>query len=415
MFYYLIASGLNKSFSILLSPVLLLFFDSELVGAFVLFILIVNLFSPVVSLNLPAVIIQNKERFNILLSQYNQYVGILFLFFTLSFFVSLSYWEFGAYYLVGAVSESLYLTYLAVMRSNGKKRVYFLVTFAKIFFFSLFCAIGYSIFSESPNVLISSYVISNILVSIFFWIKCMHNNLGDLLRMKFKPERLSFGFGLLPHQLGQWLSNSGGRFIISFTIGLSALATFTQAIALSIPIIVLNSALIIYLPRKLVDGFDEFRNSGVEKKVVNLLFIYTMFVSTLTLVLVFLVYFGFEFDKVDVDFVSLAFVIGCAYVNYAFYIVFVNYLFYEKKSFLISLLTLKYAFFSVLLCMPLSYLFNEIGAATALWVSSVYYTYSTYKQTLKCDVGVLPIFKKFTFNFFVQFLTVLIIILERVL
>ncbi|QZO13479.1 hypothetical protein [Pseudoalteromonas piscicida] len=406
MIYYLFSTGVNKSFSILISPILLFLFLPATVGEFLFFVLCLSLSAPLLCCNLPATIIQSKTTFNFSDVEFSSHFLTVLFSMAVGTVISSISLEWGVY-IWGAISEAFFLITLSIHRAKNERKIYALCSVLRVVFF-------FVLISASIDLRVS-YTIANFAVSFIVlnkFIRCVFN---QTIYSKFTFKALEFGIGLIPHQFGQWLSNSGGRFILSLMSGATSLALFTKSLIISILIIVLNSALIIYLPRKLVDDYEGFLQSGIESKiaklvlvylVISFVFVFLFFSLNNVLLSDFLASLGFDGQTILIGFIC-----SLAYVNYSYYILFVNYLFYHKESVIISKVTLVFSGVSILTAIILTYFYEQLGLGVGLWLSSILYVFLIARKAVMFESKVLATFKFFKLNLLLQIFMAIILIL----
>lgn len=356
------------------------------------------------SLNLGAVIIQTPQSFNLLSPIFSTHVLILItnvLFSIASFSIDLTF----AIYYLGCVSESVFLIALANLRAQGRKERYAYISFAK---FTLFLTFVYV-----SNNLTLSYIISNLVVSICLISRIVSVIFNPKLYSFLQISSLKFGAGLLPHQVGQWVSNSGGRFILGTLAGTASLAYFTQAISASILVIALNSALIIYIPRLLVDNYEAFLSNPIIIKLYTFIKIYTVFIFFIVVVFYYMDsdYYQSKSERgLNFEMVKVAFLCSLAYLNYTYYLTFVNYLFYFKDSIGISTITIKYCCISAASALIMVSFFYETGLALSLWWSSILYVFLTANKAIKYEERLLAQLKTYISNVYLQSVMVITVL-----
>lgn len=384
----LIASGLSKGYAYLMAPIIFSLFGAVLLGNYVMITTVSLLLSQVISLNPTAVIIRSSADKNVCI----KYTFYYYLFSLLSLVTSgclylllglLSIDTYYALFWLLASAEALLTVTVAHFRANDLYIRFVFVALCKSVF------IGSYLFFAEPNlhrIILFSAGVAVVMSALFILDKFWRER--RLLRRSiynFKQDDVIgdflFGVRLIPHSFGLWGFSSATKVILKLVVGAVALGFFTVYFTFSFPIVLVNSALTLYLPREIVRDPSNF----ISKKKDLLAFKgYTLFVLTLNILILMFCYFDNTYNFYIKSYsyeVILCIVISCLiFYNFGAYQFLSNYLFFTKNSGALSKNTIVSAVLSVLLSVVLSHLFGVLGAVTALYLASLFYVYITFKS-----------------------------------
>lgn len=187
---------------------------------------------------------------------------------------------------------------------------------------------------------------------------------------KFIKDALRFGIPLLPHALSSWLKNGVDKLLLTMMIGTSATGLYAVgyqfAFILGMIAISFNQSFSPYLYRKLA-------SISKEEKIKLVKMTYAYFVAMLLLAtaisMMMPVFISFFLDKrflQSIEFIPWL-VFGFAF--YGMYFMVVNYIFYVKKTFVLSIITLLTGVIHVGLSYTLIKINGAVGAAQATTLS----------------------------------------------
>jgi O-antigen/teichoic acid export membrane protein len=179
-------------------------------------------------------------------------------------------------------------------------------------------------------------------------------------------EILQFGIPLIPHRLAIWLRSDVDRILLTSMIGLSATGIyyigFQVGMVIGILTAAFNKAFAPYL-------FTELKNIDDTKKVNIVKFTYAYF-AILLFVAVFLglmaeKYLVYVLGEVYSESSSVVFWVSLGFAFDGMYLMVVNYIFYEKKTRILALITLFTGVVHVLLSFLFIKMNGIVGAAQA--------------------------------------------------
>jgi O-antigen/teichoic acid export membrane protein len=218
---------------------------------------------------------------------------------------------------------------------------------------------------------IGAYVISSVvLMFVAIFLLYRDNLLGFAWRPKFIKEALSFGVPLIPHIAGIFLLTVVDRLVINSQLGLAQVGIYMVAVQLAsvmgVVFDAINKAYVPWLFERLkCDNNDE------KKQIVRLTYAY--FIVALLMA-------GLVFSLGPVAVTLLAGekyaeagnVLGWLALGQAFngmYLMVTNYIFYSKRTGLLSLVTIGVGLLNVVLLIAVVKYFGLIGAAIAFVIS----------------------------------------------
>lgn len=401
----LTASGVSKGYAYLMAPIIFSQYGAGILGEYVMLTTVSLLLTQIISLNPTALIIRSSDKAKDCIKYtffYYILASTLFVIFC-GIYIALNLLDNTNYYLlffILASSEAMFTVVVAFFRANDMYVRFILIVVTKTLLIACY------LFLAEANltfIIIFSACISSLLSFMFiadkFWVKrkALFFNLTHFKLNRYL-EDLLFGIKLIPHSLGLWGFSSATKVILKILAGSVSLGLFTVYFTFAFPVVLINSALTLYLPREIVR--DPF--SFVDKKKDVLFFkAYTLFVIILIMLIMLFCFFdntySFYIDKYS--YISMASIIfSCiTFYNFGTYQFLSNYLFYSKKSGVLSKNTVVSAVFSVLLSIVLAYYFDVLGAVIALYISSLFYVYVTFNsiKSLSQDNNAAMIWRSF--------------------
>jgi len=199
------------------------------------------------------------------------------------------------------------------------------------------------------------------------------------LDKKYVKDILLFGIPLIPHALGGWIITSIGRIFINSMIGLASTGIYTVGYQVGMIIGLLatsfNTAWTPFLFKKLQEN-----NYSTKIKIVRYTYLYCISLIGLALFL------GFIAPTLLIFLVGKSFYGASQYVKwiamgFAFegiYLIVGNYIFYVKKTYLLSLVTISCGLLNIGLNYFLIKLNGALGAAQATFLTYVIFCLGTW-------------------------------------
>ena len=259
---------------------------------------------------------------------------------------------------------------LALWRSQQKAKPFALYEISQTFFnigVSLFLIITLHYGWEGRVIGLSSATIFFGLLSVFFIFKrgyAVFNISKEIMK-----DILKFGIPLIPHQAALWIRFSVDILLITALVGMSQTGLYSIGLQFGMVVGVLSTAFNnAYMPHL----YEKLKKNDEEEKraIVRFTYWYFTFLLILTMILsgffVWLIpfYLGQKFQGVS----QYIFWLSLAYSFQAMYLMVVNYIFYVKKTHLLSMVTVSTSIFHIVL----SYFFiSNYGAIGAAYASAI--------------------------------------------
>nr|ELR5257561.1 polysaccharide biosynthesis C-terminal domain-containing protein [Providencia rettgeri] len=201
---------------------------------------------------------------------------------------------------------------------------------------------------------------------------------------KYLKENISFGLPLLPHVFGLFLLSSIDRFFISKKYGLSEAGIYMMAFQISLGMIILfdalNKAITPYLFKMLA------RNSKSDLyKIVKysyLLFLACLILGSIAYILspYFVIIIGGD-KYIEATLIVPILCLGQAFQG--MYLIVTNYIFYTKKTYLLSIVTISSGIINIILIIILMNEMGILGASIAFAISMFIRFISTWLLSQK--------------------------------
>lgn len=228
----------------------------------------------------------------------------------------------------------------------------------------LIILLGYGWEGRAYGILIGVAVIA------FFLFKMIYkeNIKLNVLHYKYIKDSLSIGMPLLPHALAGFAKSGGDRLILISLIGISSVGIYSVSFQIATVIMVLasgiNMAWAPYLYKQL--SLDICNKKQLVK--YSYFIIATFFIFTMMYLLLIEVIFNYFIDSSYLSGIFLAQLIAIAFSLEIIYYIFVNFLFYAKKTIYVSYSTFLSAgvYFLMLYLLTPIYGINGIGLALIL-------------------------------------------------
>lgn len=207
------------------------------------------------------------------------------------------------------------------------------------------------------------------LISLFIFFR--RNYFSFNFNFEYVKDSLKYGIPLSLHNLGAWGTDLASRLILNSLVGIAATGEFGAGATLGMIVSLIqdsfNRAFAPYLFEKLKAPTEETKKSIVKKTYLYYIIIFvlagliglagTLAASTIL---------GAKYQNSGQFIIWISF----AYAFTGLYKMHVNYIFYEKKSKLLMLITLISGSVNILLCFWLIKLNGAVGAAQAFLLSN---------------------------------------------
>ncbi len=184
-------------------------------------------------------------------------------------------------------------------------------------------------------------------------------------------DALRFGIPLVPHHLSVWMRTGVDILLIASIVGLKDTGIYSVGYqlgaAIGIVIHAFNNAYSPYLFKKLRDITE-----GNKVKLVKFSYLFFLFIILFAIGLskIFVFILPYFLDKSFQESSQYIIWIALSFAFNGMYMIVVNYIYYAKKTHLISIITVPTSVFHVVLSYSLIKLLGPIGAAYASLISS---------------------------------------------
>ncbi len=186
----------------------------------------------------------------------------------------------------------------------------------------------------------------------------------------YMKDALKFGIPLIPHQMALWMRSGVDILLITSIVGVSSTGLYSVGFQFGMVVglfaAAFNNAFSPYLYEKLKNITPE-----IQKNLVKFTYIYfvgiVIFAMLLSTFFIWMIpyFLGEKFQGAS----QYIYWISLAYAFQGMYLMVVNYIFYAKKNYLLSMVTISTSIFHVVLSYALIHYYGAIGAAYASVVS----------------------------------------------
>ena len=371
--FYGVATAINRGLILLALPFLGKSLSIEEYGVWTLSQVLISLGAPLFSLNGSAGVLRegtgNKAQGFLVYKKYLKITTQIALCASVALFLLKRDWIF---YTIWLVLIEAYLSLItAWYRSQDKHILYFVAVFTKLV--ALVAAIYLS--SSSPSLLIvlhyQTIVGASLLTPLLVVTILQNATISGSIAFK---GVIIFSLGLLPHGFSQWILSGSDRLIIKYMLGDMQLGYYSLAYTLSMSVMLINSGLGMTIPVDIIKHHSIWINTGRRTKLIvgySALFLAT----SIALVVVshsFKEYLPFLKDVNHDVLLLMPWILNGMYFL-GIYLFFINYLFYQRKSMLVSLITTVAAIFNIVLTISLVDPFGIEGAAFSTFVAYLIY------------------------------------------
>ena len=378
--YYTIFRVIDKIIPFLLLPIVTRQLTVDEFGIFVLFQAIASIILPVSTLCIDSSILLNYykiniDKFKIYFS--SGYILLIICFMIISCFIwlirknisELSTFPVDWIMIIVLFCFFQFHSNLALNLFQIKKEVFKfgLYSVSLTFIKNTLMLIFVIVFDMKWEGIIIGYLLAYLIYFIISLIIFKYNQLYTTeIQKNYIIDNIKVGFPLSLHNIGAWLGSSASRIIIGSLIGSSALGSFGAGASIALIVLYIqdsfNKAFVPYLFEKLNDF-----NHSVSTNLVKLTYIYYVFIL---ITAVFIGTIGYLFIDVifGVDYIDgrdIVFYISIGYAFDGMYKMHVNYLFYEKKTHIIFIITML----TGIINLPITYYLIQLKGLTGAGIS----------------------------------------------
>jgi len=379
-FIYTLLQLVNKGIPFLLLPILTRYLTTDDYGMIATYNTFVGVLAIFIGLSMPGAV--GVSYFQLKKEELQSYIGNVFNLLIVSTlmvilivivfqeYITTTYtipmvWIYIAIFV--ALTQAITMVNLTLWRSQQRAKPFALYELSQTFFnivISLLFVVEFKYGWEGRTTGAAMATIAFGLLSIFFIYKRGYAVLN--YSIEYIKDILKFGIPLIPHQIALWMRTGVDILLITSIVGVSQTGLysvgFTFGAVVGIFASAFNNAYSPYL-------FEKLKNITDEGKIKIVRFTYLYFIGIIIFAVVLsslfaliLPYFlGENFQNANQYIIWIA----LAYAFNGMYMMVVNYIFYVKKTHLLSMTTISMSIFHVILSYILIKTFGAIGAAYA--------------------------------------------------
>lgn len=379
---YTLSTALSRGSVLIFFPIVSSMLTLAQFGIWSLALVTINLLIPIICLNGPASILregsENTESVYHLIAYYTSItIGISLFGLALALQLESFFWL--KYVIIIAFFEAIIMLFTTALRVFERPKIFFSINLLKTIL--ILIAI---IYAKGNNYSLTQLLIAHcsavfvsftlVLIYFFYFYYTNVNIKFKILPKVLLQSTLLFSVTLIPHGVSQWLMSSSDRFILEAITNNTELGMYSIAYSLALVLGLLNTAIGLTLPVYVIKNYDNWVANRYDQKYIML---YTLISILFFLAITCIYLLDWKFFKVLKHYDIQIFLIFLILFNGLFilglYYFVVNYLFYHKKSKLISIATLVTAIVNIGLTIIFSYFIGAVGAALATLLSYIMY------------------------------------------
>ncbi|MCD5380582.1 oligosaccharide flippase family protein [Candidatus Gracilibacteria bacterium] len=382
---YAFSTALNKGSTLLFFPILTLLLTLEEFGEWSLVISISSLLIPIISLNGSAAILREGSE--------NIKVGfrLLYYFSILSVIISIILYTFSIYFVdinwlpiaiaIGSAESIIFLS-LTYIRVQDKAWTYLSISLLKSLLL-LFLII----FAKQYNLSLTSLLEYQFYLVTLLAISISGLNFKNFVTLKIDfKNSLLFSTMLIPHGISQWVMSSSDRLILGYYENMTSVGIYSLAYNIALFLTLINSGIGMAIPTYLIKDYQKWRKEDNDNKLIKA---YTIIAIILYLILSGLYILDYHyFNIIGYYKAEMPVLIGLIYFSLyllGLYLIFVNYLFFHRKSRIISKTTLLASILNIFLTVLLVNMLGTVGAAIGTLLAYIYYLHAIRAEALKLE------------------------------
>lgn len=370
-----LASGFNRAGIFLLSPIIALFININDYGIFSLYLAFSTLLIIFISFNLSSIIAREVyEKLTAVLSYMKVIIMVIMLLLTINFLLLLITKTTFPAFVIFISAEAIFLINTTYIRYRKGDRYFLYNTLIKFVFIILFFYLYFKIFSSnSDNIVRDLFIIMSAtnLISLIESRKfLLFSNIKLALKeIKKNIQFIYFALTLFPHVISQWILSGSDRYFVKLMYSPDELGSYSFAYSLASVFMLVNAALSLALPQIAVKDFTKYKsNRFIFQFCISTAILYVLFLSILKLITpLFVKYIDYPIFDYSVYILS-----GLYFLCY--YTYFSAYLFYDRDTTFISLISICCAALTIPTLFLFSYFSGLKGVAFVTLL--IYFIYS---------------------------------------
>lgn len=370
---YGVSTAINKGLVLIALPFLGEILTINEYGIWALIQVIVSLGAPTVSLNGFAALIRegvgNESRGQSIFVKYLKLTGLSAAICVAVALIFLDGWFFYAINLI--VLSAFQLILLGWYRSQDRHAKYFLVSFIKLIGFF----VGVLLIWDAPSLyeLLRYQIISEaVLITLFIVFELF--SVKALEKIENLKEVLFFSILLIPNGLAQWVLSGSDRIVIERMLNDFELGKYSLAYSLAMVLMLINSGMGLTIPNHLIKNYENWATGKIKRKIITVYGIVSTIISLAIFCSIpFLKKHIDIFKEIDYNLEITILTILLGLYLLGIYYLYVNFLFYFRKSKTISLVTGITGIFNIFATIYLVEKKGIYGAALATLLSYIIY------------------------------------------
>lgn len=383
---YGLASGFNRGGMFLILPLLSTLLSIANYGRFSIYIVLVQLLVPFISLNIVSIIgreIFEKYRVTVFFTVvFVRFASVSILLCILGYVLFQSV---ALLIIIYALMEAIFLIISTFVRFKDSAENYFYICIGKMILLVILLAFmffTYRAYLSKVDVLLIIFALSNLSIVLPFSkflmaIKIRNSQLLGTLNKQ--GAIIIFAVGILPHTLAQWVTSGADRFFVKFYGGDTQLGYYSYGYAIAAVYMVVNSALALGMPQLCVQKFTSYKSDVFFNRYKYL--VTASWLAFFTIVNIGLFTIKTKYNVAELYWVVYFVLVGMYFLSYYYY--YSSYLFYARKSKQLSGITIATALLNIVLILFLTPMLGIKGTAISTAGSYGIYACLTYYYASK--------------------------------
>jgi O-antigen/teichoic acid export membrane protein len=388
---YIISNAISRGAFILYSPILLSILTLEDFGLYNLVFILSMLMSPILAFGggssiLREGVVDNAKAYYLFVRYMFLLILISFLLFIVVNIFDTSQYTWLTYAVMLSSVEASLLIILAYYRTINKANIYLYISIIKFILIIIIFFISSNLNYALNDILQLQFIMLCILSIVFLFIVVFRNN-TKYISSGDNYSIFIFGLFLMPHGLSQWIMSSSDRILIKYFLANELLGIYSIGYIVASLLLLINSGIGLALPQEMIKNYQKWKDDKLDIYWIR---IYS--ISTIVLLLCIEIFFILDknyFNLLKYYSVEMYLIFSFVYIGITilgFYYFYANYLFYFKKSKLISAQTFIAAVANIILTILLLNYIGVTGAAVATMLSYLIYLYLVRKEALKLEI-----------------------------
>ncbi|WP_318439211.1 lipopolysaccharide biosynthesis protein [Photobacterium leiognathi] len=384
---YLFSNVINAAIPFLLMPVLTRYLSVDEYGKVALFQSLLLALGSVIGFNAVGAVVRKNYDQGITLSEIKEYrtnsiyvlifsIIIIYIISNISMPMVVTYLSMSSYWVYSGIIISSFSFFVSILLSHfqveHKANKYGFLQISRSLLNMLLTLFFVIVFMKGAQgrvdaLLFSSFVF--FIIAVFFIIK--ENLIGiTLLNWEYIKDIFKYGVPLIPHTIGLFLITSVDRFLINDKLGLRDAGLYMVAVQISLAMVVIFDAINkAYMPWL----FEKLKKDKAEEKIKIVKNTYIYFFSILLCCTLSFFIGPFIINIIaGSKYSDSASLIGWLCLGQGFggmYLIITSYIFYAKKTYYLSVITIFTGFLNVIFIIFFIDYFGLVGAAIAFSLS----------------------------------------------